>query len=92
MNLHKTLLIAFLSVTAAQAQTPEPAALYQQHCAVCHAANRGGGMGPALLPENLERLKRTEALRVIAEGRVGTQMPAFNTTLNKDEIEGKKGG
>jgi DNA-binding beta-propeller fold protein YncE/cytochrome c553 len=86
MNLHKTLLLAFLSVTAAQAQTPEPAALYRQHCAVCHAANRSGGMGPALLPENLERLKKTEALRVITEGRIGTQMPAFNTTLNKDEI------
>ena len=32
--------------------------LYTQHCASCHGTDRLGLMGPALLPENLARLKR----------------------------------
>ncbi|HMU17262.1 MAG TPA: cytochrome c, partial [Thauera aminoaromatica] len=32
-------------------------ALYAQHCAACHAPNRLGAMGPALLPDNLGRLR-----------------------------------
>ena len=43
-------------------------------------------MGPALLPENLGRLKREEAARVIAEGRAATQMPGFGDKLSREEI------
>ena len=35
--------------------------LYLQQCAACHGPDRLGGMGPALLPENLGRLKKAEA-------------------------------
>ncbi|MBY0429855.1 MAG: cytochrome c, partial [Rhodospirillales bacterium] len=42
--------------------------LYQRHCAACHGADRLGAMGPALLPESLARLKKTEAQLVIAQG------------------------
>ncbi len=56
------------------------AALYTEHCAACHGAQRTGGMGPALLPESLSRLRPAEALKVIAEGRVATQMPGFAET------------
>lgn len=62
-------------------------ALYQQHCAVCHGADRLGGTGPALLPGNLERLRRPDALKTIAEGRIATQMPGFGDKLNADEIK-----
>jgi mono/diheme cytochrome c family protein len=65
---------------------PDAAALFQQHCASCHGAQRTGGMGPALLPESLERLRPAEALKTIAEGRQATQMPAFRATLAADEI------
>ena len=61
-------------------------ALYREHCAACHGAQRTGGMGPALLPESLERLRRAEALQVIAAGRPATQMPGFGDKLSKDEI------
>ena len=64
--------------------TPDPAALYQQHCAACHGAQRTGGMGPALLPESLERLRKPEALKVITAGRAATQMPAFGGSLGAD--------
>jgi WD40 repeat protein len=61
-------------------------ALYQQHCATCHGSDRLGGMGPALLPENLKRLKKTKAANVISGGRVATQMPAFADRLNKEQV------
>ena len=65
---------------------PDIRKLYTQHCAQCHGAERLGAMGPALLPENLGRLKKDEANEVIAHGRPATQMPAFADTLKPDEI------
>ena len=66
---------------------PDGGALYQKHCAACHSADRLGGIGPALLPENLARLRKTDSLQVIAQGRVATQMPAFSDQLSASEIE-----
>ncbi|MER2553453.1 MAG: cytochrome D1 domain-containing protein [Thauera sp.] len=62
------------------------AKLYAQHCAACHAPNRLGAMGPALLPDNLGRLRKVDAVKVIAEGRTATQMAGFAAHLSKDEI------
>ena len=61
--------------------------LYQQHCASCHGANRLGGMGPALLPENLKRLRKKKAINVIANGRAATQMPAFANKISAKDIQ-----
>ena len=61
--------------------------LYQQNCGSCHGADRFGGMGPALLPENLSRLKKPEAARMIRDSRAGVQMPAFREKLTAQEIE-----
>ena len=41
-------------------------------CASCHGADRLGIMGPALLPESLERVRPAEVLRVIGQGRTAT--------------------
>lgn len=60
---------------------------YVQHCAACHGADRLGGMGPALLPESLARLRKGEAERVVTQGRAATQMPPFGQTLTPDEIK-----
>jgi len=65
---------------------PETEALYQQHCASCHGSDRLGGMGPALLPENLSRLKKPEAETTIRSGRPATQMPAFADVLGSESI------
>ena len=62
------------------------AALYQQHCAACHGPERLGGIGPALLPQNLSRLRSSAASEVIAKGRALTQMPAFGEQLEETEI------
>ncbi|MFT3858698.1 MAG: cytochrome D1 domain-containing protein [Aquabacterium sp.] len=60
--------------------------LFQQHCASCHGEQRTGGMGPALLPVSLERLRKAEALKVITAGRPATQMPAFGDKLDDNQI------
>ena len=61
--------------------------LYQDNCAVCHNAQRLGGMGPALLPGNLKRLRKKAAVEVISNGRIATQMPAFADKLTPADIE-----
>ena len=71
----------------AHAAEPDAGALYAAHCAACHGAGRLGGQGPALLPENLRRLRKTKASQVIANGGAGTQMPGFSERLSPVEIE-----
>ncbi|MFZ5510760.1 MAG: c-type cytochrome, partial [Pseudomonadota bacterium] len=84
MKRYLLLILPLLALSAPAAA--DPAQLYQQHCAGCHGANRLGAMGPALLPDNLSRLRQPEAVKVIQEGRAATQMPAFGTTLKGEEI------
>ncbi|HET9699890.1 MAG TPA: cytochrome D1 domain-containing protein [Burkholderiales bacterium] len=66
---------------------PDAGALYRQHCAQCHGADRLGGMGPALLPENLSRLRKPEAVNMIRDSRPAVQMPAFRELLKPEEIQ-----
>ena len=82
----KLAVLVFLLANALSLLAAEPAALYQQHCAVCHGPGRLGLIGPALLPESLARLRKPEAIKTIAEGRVATQMLGFADRLGKDEI------
>ena len=79
-------LLALILSTPALAQ-PDPAALYQQHCASCHGVQRTGLMGPALLPESLERTRPAEVLRVIRQGRQATQMAGYAEQLSGAEIQ-----
>ncbi len=74
-------------VAQASVDVTKVQALYQQHCAACHGADRLGAAGPALIPGNLDRLKKTDALKTISEGRIATQMPGFQTQLNADELQ-----
>jgi len=85
-----TILCAALVSTAtfAQSQTNKAAkTLYQNHCQTCHGIGRLGGMGPALFPENLSRLRKHKAIKVINNGRLSTQMPSFKDKLTKAEIK-----
>lgn len=79
------LLLAALWLASPAAATDAPA-LYAERCASCHGANRLGAMGPALLPENLGRMKADQVAGVIARGRPATQMPAFGEELTAEDI------
>ncbi len=99
MNLYKDgqlilrLIINFIFVLSISmdvlAQTPiilDANDLYQANCSSCHGVDRLGGVGPALLPGNLERLRRSEAIKTIANGRLATQMPQFGEKLSSSDI------
>lgn len=77
--------------TMAEENAPSPAQLFAQHCASCHGPDRRGGMGPALLPENLERLRQSEAVKVIRDGRTATQMQPFSAVLSEAQIRSLAG-
>ena len=66
---------------AAEVDAP---ALYREHCAACHGADRLGGTGPALIPDNLGRLNPTKAVSVVRNGRTQTQMPKFGDLLSAE--------
>lgn len=86
------LVVAFSGAAASQTNAAPQAAidagaLYATHCASCHGADRFGLMGPALLPESLERLRKPAASEAIANGRAATQMAAFSPALSRAEID-----
>ncbi len=77
--------LALFAPAAAGAADAE--ALYRAHCAACHGADRFGGVGPALLPSNLARLRQPAAEEVVAHGRAATQMPGFADRLTAAEMK-----
>ena len=78
---------ALLTLVAEGGAESDGSGLYVEHCASCHGAGRLGGLGPALLPENLGRLTGSRLAAVIAEGRAATQMPPFADKLAKSDID-----
>ncbi|HBD34334.1 MAG TPA: cytochrome C oxidase Cbb3, partial [Cupriavidus sp.] len=77
----------FASFAASAETTIDPASIYSSHCAACHGADRLGGMGPALLPESLERLRPDDLLDVLRNGRPATQMQGFSKELGDVTIK-----
>jgi mono/diheme cytochrome c family protein len=78
---------AAATLGSALAQTPAatPEALYADNCAACHGPDRLGRMGPALLPQSLERLSERELTAVLRDGRVATQMAGFADRLSDEQ-------
>jgi DNA-binding beta-propeller fold protein YncE len=74
-------------ISSAGADEIKTKQLFVQHCASCHGLERLGGTGPALLPENLERLRKPEAVKTISEGRMATQMAGFGDKIGKEDIQ-----
>ncbi|MDH3465642.1 MAG: nitrite reductase [Gammaproteobacteria bacterium] len=77
---------ALFETTGAQSATSVNDS-YARYCAKCHGADRLGGMGPALIPQNLTRIKKDQARRAIAQGLPATQMPGLGHVLGDDEID-----
>lgn len=73
------------------AAEPEPARqqeilyLLHQDCGACHGMNLKGGLGPALLPEQLSHLSEEQVAVTILHGRPGTPMPPWAPFLNPEE-------
>ncbi|HPG23506.1 MAG TPA: cytochrome c, partial [Amaricoccus sp.] len=78
--------LSLAALAAAPGRATEPGDLFAAHCAECHGPSRLGGLGPALIPETLGRMRGPALAEVIATGRPNTQMPAFSGELGADEI------
>ncbi len=78
---HIACALGALLVTSPAIGAEAAPAAYRAHCAACHGADRLGGMGPALLPESLERLKPDAMQDVLRNGRPATQMQGYAGVL-----------
>jgi len=56
-----------------------------QDCGSCHGLTMKGGLGPALLPANLEGKSANFITSTILDGRPGTAMPGWRPLLTNDE-------
>lgn len=72
------MLLAAWSATALSFDLPRAEQLYAQHCAVCHGADRGGYIGPALNRDET-KLSRAEVAVKILGGSPPTLMPQHPT-------------
>lgn len=61
------------------------AELYRTVCASCHGLRGEGGVG-ADLRQVEDKLTVDQHLEAVRNGRPGTQMPAFGTSLTDEEI------
>ncbi len=59
--------------------------LLKQDCGSCHGMTLKGGLGPALLPENLENKPTLFLKNTILSGRPGTAMPPWAGILTDKE-------
>ena len=81
-------LACFGLIAASQASATQTAPeLYKKHCSSCHGSNRFGQMGPALLPENLKRLRKKKAAALIRKGLPATQMPSFEQRFRPQKLK-----
>jgi cytochrome c55X len=59
--------------------------LLKQDCGSCHGLTMKGGLGPALLPENLQGKPAFFLAQTILDGRPGTAMPPWRGLINPTE-------
>ena len=59
--------------------------LLKNDCGACHGLTLKGGMGPALLPDNLQGKPDEFLINTILQGRKGTAMPPWKTFMNADD-------
>jgi cytochrome c55X len=59
--------------------------MLRHDCGSCHGLTLKGGLGPALLPEDLAGLPRQGLVRIILHGVAGTPMPAWRGLLDEEE-------
>ncbi len=59
--------------------------LLKQDCGSCHGMTLKGGLGPALLPEQLKGKHTDYLVATILEGHPNTAMPGWKTMLTEDD-------
>ena len=60
--------------------------LLKHDCGSCHGMTRSGGLGPPLLPSNLQGRPRLFMVNTVLDGRPGTPMPPWRGLLTEQEV------
>lgn len=88
----RLLLVTSSLLIAAQAMAEIDAArqnelmyLLKQDCGSCHGMTLKGGLGPSLLPADLEGKPADLLLTTILDGRANTAMPPWKALLSPEE-------
>ncbi|SCZ58197.1 c-type cytochrome [Thiohalomonas denitrificans] len=85
--------LLFLTTTSVAAIEPdgerkdELIHLLQHDCGSCHGMTLKGGLGPSLLPEQLEDKSAMMLRATILIGRAGTPMPPWQGILSEEEVD-----
>lgn len=59
--------------------------MVKQDCGSCHGMTLKGGLGPTLLPNEMNKLSQSTIKNTILFGRPGTAMPPFESILTENE-------
>lgn len=83
-------LAASVATAAADGPAPERARelmnLLRQDCGSCHGMTMKGGLGPALLPENLKDVPDEVLEQIILGGVPETPMPPWHPLLAQGDV------
>jgi cytochrome c55X len=83
-------LVGMVLAAGARAEPPadrQEELLYRlrQDCGSCHGMPMKGGLGPALLPDDLSARSENDLAAVILDGVPGTPMPPWDFEITTDE-------
>lgn len=97
MKIHLILVLMGLCLSTAtiaqDVSTPSPERsrelirMVRQDCGSCHGLTLRGGLGPALLPENLRDKPPAGLKYTILLGRPGTAMPPWQPFMSETEAD-----
>ncbi len=59
--------------------------MVRQDCGSCHGMSFKGGLGPALLPDDLREKPFESLVATVLDGRPGTPMPGWRPFMTEDE-------
>ena len=86
MKILALLLLPILAVADVSADRQQQLLHLLKHdCGSCHGMTMQGGLGPALLAENLQDKPDEMLIISILEGRPGTPMPAWKSQLSNED-------
>ncbi len=78
-------MVAVVSAAPDDVRQAELLYLLKHDCGSCHGMTRKGGLGPPLLPENMNSRPSQMLVSTVLDGRPGTPMPPWRGELSEQE-------
>lgn len=75
----------FAATSLSSERRDELSNLVIQDCGSCHGLTMKGGLGPSLLPSEIEDREAADLVEIILNGVPGTPMPPWSPELNEGE-------